>query len=62
MRVEQPARRGISQTVIGSAYIADIEQLKRLKAEGWGATDIAETLGIARKSVYRALERAAVNK
>jgi hypothetical protein len=48
--------------VIGSAYIADIEQLKRLKAEGWGATDIAETLGIARKSVYRALERAAVNK
>jgi DNA invertase Pin-like site-specific DNA recombinase len=33
------------------------DEVKRLKAEGVPVTEIAETLGIARKSVYRALAR-----
>ena len=31
-------------------------QVQRLKAEGWGPTQIARKLGIGRASVYRALE------
>jgi DNA invertase Pin-like site-specific DNA recombinase len=32
-----------------------IAEMKRLKAEGWGATKIAEKVGVSRISVYRAL-------
>ena len=34
-----------------------VDEVKALRAAGRGATEIAEELGIARKSVYRALER-----
>jgi len=34
-----------------------VDEVKALRAAGKGATEIAEELGIARKSVYRALER-----
>ena len=34
-----------------------VGEVKALRAAGKGATEIAEELGIARKSVYRALER-----
>jgi DNA-binding phage protein len=30
--------------------------VRQLKAEGWGPSQIARKLGIARASVYRALE------
>ena len=33
-----------------------VDEVKALRAAGKGATEIAEELGIARKSVYRALE------
>jgi len=36
-----------------------VDEVKALRAAGKGATEIAEELGIARKSVYRALERQA---
>lgn len=35
------------------------EEIRRLKAEGLGATEIAKRLGIGRASVYRLLEEAA---
>ena len=34
-----------------------VDEVKALRAAGRGATEIAEELGISRKSVYRALER-----
>jgi len=34
----------------------DIEAVRKLRAEGLGATEIAERLGIGRASVYRAIE------
>ena len=34
----------------------DPAQVRQLKAEGWGPSQIARKLGIARASVYRALE------
>jgi len=34
----------------------DIEAVRKLRAEGLGATEIAERLGIGRASVYRAME------
>jgi DNA invertase Pin-like site-specific DNA recombinase len=34
----------------------DPAQVRHLKAEGWGPSQIARKLGIARASVYRALE------
>ena len=34
----------------------DVAQVRQLKAEGLGATAIAERLGVARASVYRALD------
>ncbi len=35
----------------------DVESVRRMKAEGKGATEIAAALGIGRASVYRALEK-----
>jgi DNA invertase Pin-like site-specific DNA recombinase len=34
----------------------DVDQVRALKAQGVGATDIAKRLGVGRASVYRALE------
>ena len=34
----------------------DSAKVQQLKAEGWGPSQIARKLGIARASVYRALE------
>lgn len=34
----------------------DVDEVKRLKADGLGATEIAQELGISRASVYRVLE------
>jgi len=34
----------------------DTARVLQLKAEGWGASQIARKLGIGRASVYRALE------
>jgi DNA invertase Pin-like site-specific DNA recombinase len=34
----------------------DVDQVRALKAQGIGATDIAKRMGVGRASVYRALE------
>jgi len=40
----------------------DVEEVRRLKAVGKGATDIAKELGIGRASVYRVLSDASPNR
>jgi len=39
----------------GRVASIDAEQVRKLKADGVGPTDIAKTLGIGRASVYRVL-------
>ncbi|MEA1675250.1 recombinase family protein [Nitrospirillum sp. BR 11163] len=58
-------REGIAKAKDAGKYkgrkptaMAKADQVRRLKAEGMGGSDIAKTLGISRASVYRALEEA----
>ena len=41
----------------GRPATIDTARVRELKAEGWGPSQIARKLGIARASVYRALRR-----
>jgi len=41
----------------GRKATIDVTEVQRLRKEGHGATEIAETLGIGRASVYRLLEK-----
>lgn len=54
-------REGIERAKAAGAYkgrkpTVDVEQVRSLRDQGVGATDIATKLGIARASVYRALK------
>ena len=44
----------------GRGQTIDIQRIKTLKNEGWGATKIAREMKIDRTSVYRLLKRAEV--
>lgn len=50
--IEKAKAKGVYK---GRKPSVDIEQVKALKAEGLGGTEIAKRLGIGRASVYRAL-------
>ena len=41
----------------GRGQTIDIERIKTMKNEGWGATKIAKEMGIDRTSVYRLLKK-----
>ena len=41
----------------GRGQTIDIERIKTMKSEGWGATKIAREMGIDRTSVYRLLKK-----
>ena len=41
----------------GRAASIDVSQVRALKADGMGASEIAKSLGIGRASVYRALDK-----
>ena len=54
-------REGIERAKAAGVYkgrkpSVDVEQVRSLRHQGLGATDIATKLGIARASVYRALK------
>jgi len=54
-------REGIERAKAAGVYkgrqrTVDAEQVRSLRKQGLGATDIATKLGIARASVYRALK------
>lgn len=51
--IQAAKQRGIYK---GRKATIKVEDVRRLRAEGLGATDIAERLGIARASVYRSLQ------
>jgi DNA invertase Pin-like site-specific DNA recombinase len=58
-------REGIERANAAGVYngrkrSVDIEQVRSLRDQGLGATDIATKLGIGRASVYRALINEAV--
>ncbi len=43
----------------GGKQIIDVEKIKALKSEGWGATAIAKEVGCHRDSIYRLLKKEA---
>ena len=51
--IERAKAAGVYQ---GRKPTVDVEQVRSLRDQGFGATDIAMKLGIARASVYRALK------
>lgn len=53
----QPER--IFQLYKGRKPHVDVAEIRRLKSDGMGPTEIAKTLNIGRASVYRALRDAA---
>ena len=54
--IEKAKAKGVYK---GRKPSIDVEQVKALRAEGLGATEIAKRLGCARQSVYRVLENEA---
>lgn len=59
--IRERQRDGIEKAKANGIYKGrppkiDREAIRQLKAEGAGATEIANRLGVSRKSVYRALE------
>jgi DNA invertase Pin-like site-specific DNA recombinase len=42
----------------GRKPVIDVAKVRKLKAEGMGASEIADTLGCGRSSIYRVLESA----
>ena len=52
--IELAKRKGVYK---GGTQRIDVEEIKRLKSEGWGVTKIAKTMGIHRDSVYRLLKK-----
>ena len=55
-RMEGIAKAKAKGVYSGRSQTIDVEQVRRLKAEGLGATAIARQMGIDRTSVYRVLK------